>query len=217
MTEVSGKTVGLFRKISEHTGVSVDEMFAGCSLDPHAESDPEYVAWVEFCVLCRNAREACGSNQRLAEMGVEVLELPALGMFTRIIQLFASAKTLYWANQRWTGPSAFTHLGNEFEELDNGLYRFTITIPDEHEDCPEFFHLNGGVLRVLPKLIGLPEAFVELDVSPRRCVYTIDTPPSITLWSRLRRAASILFGARTAIEALGEQQTLLARRYKELL
>jgi signal transduction histidine kinase/DNA-binding response OmpR family regulator len=216
MTEVSGKTLELFRKIAERTGVAVEEMFAGSGHSPDRTKDPEYVPWRDFCVLCRSARRACGSDQRLADMGSEVLTLPELGRLARVIQLFASAKTVYWVNKRWSGPSLFNHLGNELEELPNGLLRFTITIPPEHEDCPEFFHLNGGVLRRVPRLIGLPDSFIELDIGPRRCVYTIDPPPSVTLWARLRRALSVLFSARTAIEELGTQQSLLARRYKEL-
>jgi len=216
MTEVSGKTLELFRRIAERTGVSAGEMFAGSPYSPDRAKDPEYIRWSEFCVLCRNARRACGSDQRLADMGSEVLTLPELGRFIRVVQLFASAKTVYWANKRWTGPALFNHLGNELDELPNGLLKFTITIPPEYEDCPEFFHLNGGVLRRVPRLIGLPDSFIELDIAPRRCVYAIDPPPSITLWARLRRALSVLFSARTAIEELGAQQSLLARRYREL-
>ena len=216
MSEVTGKILGLFRNIAARTGVSGEEMFAGSNCSPTAGKDPEFIAWDQFRRLCRNARSACGSDQRLADMGAEVLELPELGRFVRVIQLFASARTVYWTNKRWTGPALFNHLTNELDDLPSGLLRFTITIPPEYEDCPEFFHLNGGVLRRIPRLIGLPDAFVELELSPRKCIYTIDPPPSMTLWARLRRAFTVLFSARTAIEELGTQQSLLARRYREL-
>jgi signal transduction histidine kinase/DNA-binding response OmpR family regulator len=216
MSEVSGKTLGLFRRIAERTGVTAETMFAGAQSPPHPGKDPEYISWDEFCLLCRNARAACGSDQRLAEMGADVLELPEVGRLVRIVQLFASPKTIYWVSKRWSAPALFPVLHNELDELSSGLLRFTITIPPEHADCPEFFHLNAGVQRSIPKIIGLPESFVELSISPRKCVYTIDPPPSFTLWARLRRAFGVLFAARIALDELGSQQTLLARRYKEL-
>ncbi len=216
MNEVSGKTLGLFRRIADRTGVTAEAMFVGATSSPLPGKDPEYISWDEFCLLCRNARTACGSDQKLAEMGVDVLDLPEIGRFIRIIQLFASAKTIYWVNKRWSGPALFNQLINDLDELQSGLLRFTITIPPELADCPEFFHLNGGVMRAVPKIIGLPESFVELSISPRKCVYTIDPPPPITLWARLRRALSVIFSARTAIAELSAQQSLLLRRYKEL-
>jgi len=216
MSEVSGKTLAIFRKIAVRTGVTLDVMFAGSTSPPVEGSDPEFVAWSDFCVLCRNASAACGGRQQLAEMGPEVLDIPALGRFISVIRLFASAQTVYWVNKKWTGPLLFNHLRNEIEELPEGRLRFTITIPEGFEDCPEFFYLNGGVMRSIPRVLGLADSFVELSLSPSTCAYVIEPPPSMTLWARIRRAFSVLFFARTAIEELGAQQSLLAARYKEL-
>ncbi len=216
MTEVSGKTLALFRKISERTGVAVEEIFHGTVCPPVDGADPEYIPWSEFCILCRNASRACGGVERLADMGAEVIELPEVGRIVGVISLFASAHTLYWANKKFSGPAMFNHLGNELEQLPNGLLSFTITIPDDYEDCPEFFYLNSGVLKTVPRLIGLREAFIELELARNKCTYIIEAPPSMTLWARIRRAFSVLFFARTALEEISAQQSLLANRYKEL-
>ncbi len=72
MTEVSGKTLELFRRIAERTGVAADELFVGSGHSPDRTWAPEYIPWRDFCVLCRNARRACGSDQRLADMGSDL-------------------------------------------------------------------------------------------------------------------------------------------------
>jgi len=216
MSEVSGRILGLFRQIAGLKGVTVERIFEGTNCPAVEGKDPEFISWSDFCVLCRNAAAVCGGLEQLGEMGAEVFGVPALGGIVGVVRLIASPQTLYWASKKWSGPALFLHLGNEIEWLPGGRLRFIITIPPAHEDCPEFFYLNAGVLRTLPRLLRMHDAYVELSLSPNKCVYTIDPPPSLTLWARLRRAFSILFSARTAIEELGAQQSLLAQRYKEL-
>ncbi len=216
MKEVSGKILGIFRKIGEQTGTDLDEMFAGTASPRQPGDDPDYITWDEFCQLCRNARAACGTNHRLADMGTYVIDLPEVSRFVQIVRLFASPRALYWANKRWTGPAVFRPLVNEIRSLPHGLLRFSVTIPPEYADCPEFFHLNRGVMRNLPRIIGLDEAYIELELSPRNCVYTIQPPPSMTLWARIRRTYSVIFSARTAIEELASQQSQLTDRLQEL-
>lgn len=216
MKEVSGKILGIFRKIGEQTDTDLDEMFAGTTSPQQPGDDPDFITWDDFCQLCRNARIACGSDHRLADMGAYVIDLPAVGRFVQIVRLFASPKALYWANKRWTGPAVFRPLVNEISSLPRGLLRFSVTIPPEYADCPEFFHLNRGVMRNLPRILGLDEAYIELELSPRKGVYTIQPPPSMTLWARIRRAYSVIFSARTAIEELASQQSQLTARLEEL-
>ncbi|HGG56320.1 MAG TPA: hypothetical protein ENK31_00815, partial [Nannocystis exedens] len=216
MKDVSGKILGIFRKIGEQTESDLDGIFAGTTSPPQPGDDPDYISWDEFCRLCRNARAACGSDHRLADMGTYVIDLPAVGRFVQIVRLFASPRALYWANKRWTGPAVFRPLQNEISSLPQGRLRFTITIPPDYADCPEFFHLNHGVMRNLPRILGLEEAFVELEVTPRKGVYTIQPPPSMTLWARIRRMLSVLFSTRVAIEELASQQAQLTARLYEL-
>lgn len=214
--EVSGKTLGLFRAVAEQTGADPGPALALLELRSFDDEVPNFISWGVFCGFCRWAKAACGGNEKLAAIGGKFIDRPEFNRTIRVIQLFTSCRMLYWANVRFSGPSMFRHLGNSLRELDGGVLEFTITIPDEYEDCPEFFYLNGGVLQTIPRVIGLPEAFLEMSVTERQCIYTIDPPPSMTIWSRLRRAFSVLWSSRTALEELAEQQSLLSRRYREL-
>ncbi|HGG57072.1 MAG TPA: hypothetical protein ENK31_04690, partial [Nannocystis exedens] len=105
MKDVSGNILGIFRKIGEQTESELDGIFAGTTSPPQPGDDPDYITWDEFCRLCRNARAACGSDHRLADMGAYVIDLPAVGRFVQIVRLFASPRALYWANKRWTAPA----------------------------------------------------------------------------------------------------------------
>ena len=89
----------------------------------------------------------------------------------------------------------FTIALSTFEELENDRIRFTIRIPDGYRDSPQFFRLNTGAFRANPRILNQADASVECEISPRKAVYLIDPPPSLTLWARFVRAFRMVFAA----------------------
>ncbi|MFT4978142.1 MAG: signal transduction histidine kinase/CheY-like chemotaxis protein, partial [Myxococcota bacterium] len=84
------------------------------------------------------------------------------------------------------------------------------------QPCPQLFWISAGLFESLPRILGLSDAMVVVDATSRRCSFRITPPPSLTLWSRMRRAMSAIFYARAAIEEMSEQQQSLKRRFTEL-
>jgi signal transduction histidine kinase/ActR/RegA family two-component response regulator len=72
------------------------------------------------------------------------------------------------------------------------------------------------VFRALPRLLGLPDAHVTLEIRPRQGIYTVHLPPSLTLWSRLRRGLQIFVAPKAVLAELRDQNEQLRRRFEEL-
>ncbi|MFO0758427.1 MAG: ATP-binding protein [Byssovorax sp.] len=221
MNEVSGKILGLFRRAALEHGVTTAELFGGTSLDPDAEVDR--FSWDDFCVLAERLSELAGASgapafDRLTEVGTYAFDVAEMQRAWSIVGWVASPRLLYWASHVWGGPSMFSHLVDLrcIDEPD-GRIRLTVSIPPAFRDSPEFFHLNRGVLEAMPRLLGLPDTTVEMILRPRSCTYLVTTPPSLTLWARVRRAARFVSSARDALAELSAQHTLLEQRYRELL
>jgi signal transduction histidine kinase/DNA-binding NarL/FixJ family response regulator len=220
VNEVSGKILGLFRRAAADFGLPVAELFSGTSLDPGAEVDR--FGWDDFCTLAERLAELAGSEghpalERLSEVGTYVFDVAEMQHAWSIVQWVASPRTVYWASHVWGGPSMFAHLIDlHCHEQPDGRLRLTMAIPPTHRDSPAFFHLNRGVLQAMPRLLGLPDSQVEMTISPRACVYLVTTPPSPTLWARLKRSLRFVSSAREAVGELSSQNTLLEQRYREL-
>lgn len=209
MKEVSGKVLKLFASL-----VDPGELFAGTAFS--ADGDVDRVDWDEFCVLIARVEQLIGGPDALRVAGRSIAGSPVVGGQTRILALLASPTTLYWASNRWGGPSLFANVQNAMRVVGRNRLELELRIPDAYRDCPQLFAMNAGVFESLPALLGLPHSIVTIDVMPRRCTYWIVLPPSLTLWSRLRRAMMALFSTRMVIEELATQQLELKERYLSL-
>jgi signal transduction histidine kinase/CheY-like chemotaxis protein len=98
----------------------------------------------------------------------------------------------------------------------DGSIDLTITIPEPYEDCPQFFHVTAGVLQAFPRLVGLPDAAVDLILEPRRGIYRVVPPKSRTVFARIVDCARRLLGVRRLVDELLEQRMELNARIREL-
>ena len=63
-----------------------------------------------------------------------------------------------------------------FEDISRSRVRETIEIPPEYEDVPEFFVAVRGAIRSAPRVLGYADALVDMELQPRRAIYTIELP-----------------------------------------
>ncbi len=217
MNEVSGKIVGLFRRAAVELRVSEEELFAGLPLGAAVDR----FDWEVFCTLAERLAELAGggapAEARLTEVGTYVFDVAEMQKAWSIVKWVASPAAVYWASHVWGGPSMFAHLVDlRCHERPDGLLELTVAIPPTHRDSPEFFHLNRGVLRAMPRILGLADARVEMTLGPRSCTYLVTPPESPTLWARLRRSLHYLVSARDALGELSEQLGVVQQQCREL-
>ena len=192
-------------------GIDEQRLYAGLPIQADVLRNARArMPWDVFAEMCDRAEALAGPVT-----GAELME------GHRIIRAIAGLMTnpllLYKAMNRWFGPSTFRIVEHSFEELPNSRLRISLTIPPGYRDSPAFFRISGTIFTVFPRLLGQPEALVQLDLSPRHCVYTIAPPPSRSLLARLRRSLRIFRSGRSVVEELGTQEDQLRASYQDLL
>jgi signal transduction histidine kinase/DNA-binding response OmpR family regulator len=213
VNEVSGKVLSLYKSAEQRLTLPEGRLFEGLSFAHGAA--PDRVGWDEFCLLNQRLERACGGAIELEELGTSLFTMPEFGRLVDIMQLVAGPRALYWASASWGGPRMFPCLRDAYVELPGGKVELTTEIPDHLDDCPQLFRLNVGFYRALPRVLGLPEAHVELRMTPKRAVYTVTPPPSLTAWSRVKHGFHALVSARSALAELAAQNQRLEREFRD--
>ncbi len=212
MKEVSSKVIEMYKAVT----ATMDRrpMFEGLSFTEDAY--PDRISWEEFCLLSQRFGVLIGGEEALRSIGHTIIKSPVFAREGSVMQLVASPRLLFWGNMRWGGPSLFSNITNTFEDLGHDQVRLTLEIPANMPDCPELFMLNLGFFEAMPRMLGLSKAMVELERTDHRGVYTVNMPPSMTLWNRIKQAFGVIFNARMVFEEMANQQMTLKRRYQEL-
>ena len=217
MNEVSCRALWLNLEIPRRLGVPLERLTDGLDVSPGQLMNPALrVGWETMCELHRRLEALCGGPDELERLSGLYVQAPFLAGISSIAGLMTSPRTLYWSAHRWLGHAMFTVVASTFEDLPGGRIRVTLRIPEPWRDSPQFFRINAGVFRTNPRLLGLRDAMVEWQLSPRQAVYVIDPPPSLTLWARLKRFLRFLFATGTALQELGQQQAQLNARFEQL-
>ena len=193
-------------KLVEGLPVTLDQI-----QDPRGRLD-----WDVFAAVCERLEALCGGPEALDEIGSRSLESPTHRAVAVVAGLLTTPRMLYKAMDRWFGPSTFRNIQSTFEDLPDGRICQTLVIPDGYRDSPQFFRINAAVFRAAPRLIGLADSLVEFAAFPRRGVFTITPPPSLTVWARVMRSLRAFVSVKGVIQELGDQQDRLRSQYLEI-
>jgi two-component system cell cycle sensor histidine kinase/response regulator CckA len=215
MREVTNSSAVFIRDACGREGISFDELTRGMTgLERIDESGR--IDWDVFAELLERFAERT-SLETLERAGERTVDDAFADSIRVIAGALASSRVLYRAIVRWFAPAAVHALRLAYFDRSDGTVQITIDVPHPHRPSIPFFYLTLGSYRAAPRLLGQPDALVEMIVSDRRVVYTIVPPPDLTLWTRALRAVKIALGARRAIEELSEQQEQLRLNYRALL
>jgi signal transduction histidine kinase len=170
--------------------------------------------WVE---LVERLQTNLGGPAELERFSVLATAEPGQHQFQRVAQLVSSPLSLYRLNSRWGVPNQYRHMLSTCEELDAGRLRIVNSIPERYRGSLAAFRASAGVLRGLPKIVGLPEAkVVSQQVSPHRVEVTLVPPGSRTLLARIRQATRHLSGLRSMLDQLDDQERELEEKHRAL-
>jgi|GEM_PF-3184931 len=217
MNEVSCRVIWLNFEVARQQKKDPAELAAGLPYSLAHLMDPgKRIGWDHFCILNQRLGQMAGSTAELERLASNFSASPVMKGLQSVLGLVASARTIYWASNKWFGAAMFSIITSSLEDLDDGRIRFTMQIPDEYLDSPEFFQINAGVFRANPRVLGQQDSTVEYELFPRKAVYLISPPPSLTLWARLRNAVKVIFVPQFAFSELGQQQAQLKKSFLEL-
>lgn len=182
----------------------------------HLLDRPKRFSWEDACVLYDRTEAAAAGRMTLEECGRYALKLPKFGGMLRAISVVASPKVLYTIGHGFGFKRTFSHLRSEQTELTNGDIRIIVEVPEPYPTSNGFFLITRGILQAFPRLLGLPDAEVSLELDDRRGTYVVRLPPSQTIVARVLRAFRALFAGQAALEELNRQQDELNAQYRRL-
>lgn len=212
MRDVAAGAFAVTRRIAESLGEDYAELCSGL-VDP-AEAEVRGCDWGVLCGVLERLEECVGANAVIAR-SAEILYAPEVGMQMRVLRLFTGMRGLYRANFRFGGPSLFRIVTTTFRILPDGRYEGTIRIPPPHADCPAFFRLCFGIFTALPLAVGLPDAEVELVLTPQVGTYLIRPPRFDSIFGRLKWMLRAMFQSQVLVEQLAAQNESLTISSRE--
>jgi len=217
MSYVSCRAFGPALAAMKQRGLATSLLTDGLAVSPeHIENPRNRVDWDVLVAVTARLEELFGGIEALENLYFEFFLWPEHMYVPKVARYLLTPSNLYWAGTRWIGPSLFPVIDGCFETLEDGRLRETLVIPDRYADSPQTFALMRGALRAAPSLFDLPPARVEMELRPRRCVFTITLPQARP---SLRHRISAWFTdrhGRPLLDSLVEQQVELQENYDEI-
>jgi hypothetical protein len=183
-------------------GIPPEALLQGIPLELEELGNPRRrISWDDFALIARRCSELFGPDafEELAARSAEsALPAPLRWLLAGTVDV----RRAYRIGARFWGPRIFRATRAHCELLEDGRLRETIEILPPYRESPEFFRGVRGLLRAAPRLLGQPDAIVELVSDGRRGEFLIEpmTPPR-RLGTLLRRRGR---GARPAARRIRE-------------
>jgi len=184
MSEVSSRAcVPVVDEVAA-AGVAAAQLLRGLSFTVEDLNVGVRVTWDDFAVLLERATRVLGGLDQLTwSSRARPFES---GVVRWLATQSASPRALFLSGSRWYAPSLVSNVRFRCSELPDGRLRQTVDILAPYRESPEFLGFIAGALRRIPRLVGLPDAQVEMEANGRRATYTVTLPRVRTSW--LRRA-----------------------------
>ncbi len=215
--EVSCRVISSYVEAFRQTGTPLESLVAGLPVTVKQVTRPsERVDWDSFCVMSERMEAVCGGPEGLARSERYFAKDPFILGLNTAMGLVTSSQTMFRAVDRWFGAAMFTVTSSSLEQVAPDTLRFTIRIDPDYRDCESFLRINALVFQVSPRLLGSTDAQVTCEVHPRKGVYLIRLPPSLTLWGRALRTLRVGLSPQRALLEVETQQKLLQERFEEV-
>ncbi|MCG8591534.1 MAG: ATP-binding protein [Proteobacteria bacterium] len=219
MSEVSCRAVAPLLTLLDSEGIPAEDLIADTSLSLEVlRRGDKRIPWNDWAALCERIQVLVGGTDSLVQLMSEHVRVPGGFDFIRkVAALMYTPRDVFWAGTVFMGRNLFSIVQDDFQDLPDGRIQEVLRIPPPYRDSPAFFHIMRAVLIGTPGLIGAPDAVVEMELAPRRAVYTISPPPYPWRRRSLLRTLTTPFATRTAIEELSAQQRELKQYHDALL
>jgi signal transduction histidine kinase len=187
MNEVSCRTCAPLVEAVRERGLSPSELVRGLPFSFEAlEHASNRIGWDDFTLLIENSARVLGGIREIEHLAARYYTRSG-GILGAMAMALGDVRPVYHMGARWYGPSLYSSTRATLENLPDGRIRQTIEILPGYRDSQFFFQMMRGALRTVPSLLGQPNARVELEIQPRKGIFTITPPPPLTYWERVRR------------------------------
>lgn len=219
MREVSCRVFDLVFRALRKKGLSEESLLRGVDLPLARLHDKhERIDWADYVKIMRNAA-AVWSDRELVSLGGAFLENPLVRSMGLVPRLLFSTRDFYeWATRDGSGvgDSWFSCINTRLHDLEPGKIELTMQLKDGYEHCREFFLITQGSYIAFPRLLWLPAAEVEMQVTERGAKYLVRYPSGGGKLAWARKLFDFPLAARQVANQLKQAYEELQTRYREL-
>jgi signal transduction histidine kinase len=218
--EVSCRALLAYFHWARKKNITPETLCAGVAYPLSVLCDPhERVEWDVFCKITSNLR-ALLTEEEFETMGREAATSGPLSSWATVPGrlLFSCTEWYRWWNSDARGPGSqlFACVTPSMQQLSKNHITVTLLLAPDHQDCRELFILSKQGLAMIPTIIGLPPATVQMREIQRGAVYDIVYPEGGGALWWVRRALMWPFAARKVARELKAANELLHERYAQL-
>src|SRR5229473_990826 len=216
--EVSCKVLDLFFRELRKKGLVPERLASDTGLSvAQLRNKHERIDWATFLTFMSNVGKIW-SEDELVQMGSSFFDTPYVRPFSVIARLLFSGPEFYaWVfSKNGIGVQGFNCVEPNVERVNDQRIRLELKLRPGYAPCREFFFVAKGNFTGMPRVLGLPRAQVQMDLTSQGAIYGIDLPPGGGTLGRIRRALLWPFTVRAAAQELREAHGLLTTRYQEL-
>jgi signal transduction histidine kinase len=184
----------------------------------HLRNKNARMDWAGFVRAMSNAGRLW-TDEELIEIGASVFTSPYLRPLALVARLLFDARGFYaWVfeKQRGGGDQAFSCIDHSYREVAPNRLELELNVREGFEPVREFLLVCLGNFQGMPRVLGLPAAWVEMELRGRGALYRVQVPEGGALLARLKRAITYPFTMRALAEDLKETNETLQARYEEL-
>lgn len=186
---VSNWLVAQYLERCRQAGLDTTTLLSGLSISREGLGDKlGTVPWDPWTVLLDRVQESLGGPAGME--GFTAGFLPSLRPMQFVAGLVVDVQSLYLLVASRMGRAGYPGLTVRFASLPDGrIWSEGLIDAENRGSCP-FWNATVGTYRGYPRLLGLPDAQVEAEITPRHAVFWISPPQSRTLAARAQHLAA---------------------------
>ncbi|MEO7729632.1 MAG: ATP-binding protein, partial [Kofleriaceae bacterium] len=219
MREVATKVMHIWFRPMAAKHIPLERLVEGTDVSLHTlRKRNERIDWAELCTMLGNVRQHF-SDEECVDVGRSYFRSQGLRFAFVIGRVLLTPMGFYrFINKprAGAGNQMFTCVVPTHREISDSECEVELTLPPGFEVCWPFFLLSKGNFEEMPRLLGYPQANVELERLPRGGKYHITIPRRARLFARMLRAITWPFTVRAAARELQDAHETLIERYLEL-
>lgn len=220
MSEYSCRLLKGMLGIYEDAGFDLSPAFDGLSFDrAYVDKTRNWVSWNEAVELYDRILAIVGSREQFLDLIRDHYggKAGAFGYMVSLARLIHNPRSFYVEPGISFMKRQITIYDLQSEELPDGRIQIHVSIPETYRGSMLYSELSVVGFSVLPKMIGLPSAEVEVErITPHRLDILVTPPISQTIWARLKFASLSLFNHSRVFEHLESDANALVAKQRDI-
>jgi PAS domain S-box-containing protein len=214
---VSGRFLSDFFSALERSGVPITQLLGDLPIPIGAAGEVTApVEWNHFADFMARLERHVEGPDGLEACGEMICDLKPASMLRSLAGFSTSPYLLYRAASLWALRRTMPGIETLIEQVGPDRIEIRVALAPGLKACPQIFYFAVGGARALPRILDMRDAVVAAEIGDREAFYRIASPPSRTLFARIKRVSRAVFSAGSVLQFLEAQQLELHAKHEAL-